>query len=114
LKQEAVVVSELSRKAIFHAAHPCDNTASDLNDQSGGYLERLKATNSKIFELEDAKRQKQHKSRLLGTFIRNLATAPLALTEFNEPLWMTAVDSVKVLTTGKLIFSFRNGIDVEV
>ena len=113
LHREVEVVSELSRKAIFEAAHPTDGGAIDLNERNGGYLERLKTANARISELEEAKRQKQYKARLLGTFLRNLNDSPLVLDEFDEALWMATIDRVTVMPEGKLIFLFRNGTEIE-
>jgi len=69
-----------------------------LNKRNNGYLERhRKATERKVVS-EAAKGQRKSRARVLKTFIRNIASSPQALIEFDEKLWTAAIDRVTVIT----------------
>jgi len=67
----------------------------------------------RIETLESEKRRRQHKGRILETFIRNFTSSPEALTEFDEKLWTVSIDRVTVTTDDKLIFRFMDGTEVK-
>ena len=113
-QREIEVVSELSRKAIFEAAHPTVDRTAGSNERNNGYLERLRAATEQIAELEKMKSQRQNKARIIGAFIRNLTAGPLTLDEFDEKLWAAAIERIMVMADGRLIFRFREGTEVEV
>lgn len=111
LNEEYAVVKELSKKAI-------KDNASRLQDQTvfkkktGDYLEKLKAANERISDLETKKRERISKYRLLDAFIRNISDRPLTLDVFDERLWLAIIDRVMVSRKGKLTFVFRNGTEI--
>ena len=106
------VTTELSRKAIFENARTTQNQ-SEFNERNNGYLERLRVDHERMEELENEKRRRQHKARILGTFIRSLENSPQALAEFDEKVWATSIDRVTVMPDGKLLFRFMNGAEIE-
>jgi len=112
LEREAEVAAELSRKAIYENARTAQNQ-DEFNERNNGYLGRQCAAMERIETLEAEKRRRRHKGRILETFIRNLASSPEALTEFDEKLWTVSIDRVTVTTDGKLIFRFMDGTEVE-
>jgi len=46
--------------------------------------------------------------------IREIEDNDLTVTEFDEKLWRLMVESVEVDETGKLVFTLRNGMEIEV
>ena len=62
-----------------------------------------------IAELEDVKRERQNRSLALDNFIRELASRPLVIDEFDERLWMVAVEKVTVGVDGGMLFGFKGG-----
>ena len=69
------ITTELSRKAIFENARTTQDQ-DEFNERNNGYLERLRNDHERIEELENEKRRRQHKARILGTFIRSLESSP--------------------------------------
>ena len=112
LERDVEVTTELSRKAIFENARTAQDQA-EFNERNNGYLERLQLAHERIEKLEKEKRRRQHKARILGTFIRSLESSPQALTEFDDKVWATSIDRVTVREDGKLIFRFMDGTEVE-
>ena len=108
LRREIEVVTELSRKAIYENARTAQNQ-SDFNERNDGYLERHRVASERIDELEAAKRERVAKGKTLDRFIADIQKRPLALTEFDEAVWLATVDKVTVATDGTMTFIFRNG-----
>jgi site-specific DNA recombinase len=108
LSREIEVIMELSRKAIYENAHVAVSQ-EEWNERNNGYLERHRKATARVSELEDLKREKQSKNLMLEGLIRGLESREDVLDEFDERLWMAAIDKVTVLPDGKLVFSFKDG-----
>jgi DNA invertase Pin-like site-specific DNA recombinase len=112
LHREIEVVSELTRKAISENA--CVAVSQDdFHERHSGYVERHRKATERVSELEELRRERQNKSLILDTFIRHIESRPLVIDEFDEKLWTVAVGKVMVMPEGKLIFSFKDGTDIE-
>ena len=64
-------------------------------------------------ELEARKRERLGKGKILESFIRDIHSRELAITEFDEKLWLAVIDQVKVGRNGSMTFLFKNGSKVE-
>lgn len=51
---------------------------------------------------------------MLEAFIRSLESRPLVLEEFDEKLWVVTVEKVAVMPDGSLVFSFKDGTEIEI
>jgi hypothetical protein len=60
-----------------------------------------------ITELEDVKRERVNRVTVIDGFIRELASRPLVIDEFDERLWMVAVEMVTVGVDGEMVFGFK-------
>ena len=112
LSREIEVVIDLSRKAIHEIAH---NAAGQegLNKRNNGYLERHRRATERKAALEATKRKRKSRARILETFLRNIASSPRVLAEFDEKLWTAAIDRVTVMLDDRFVFRFKDGMDVE-
>jgi len=63
--------------------------------------------------LEAQKRERLGKDKILEGFIREIQKRELAITEFDERLWLAVIDQVKVSRDGSITFKFKNGAEVE-
>ncbi|MGN0476868.1 MAG: hypothetical protein ACI4HM_05955, partial [Ruminococcus sp.] len=69
--------------------------------------------------LTDIEKQNQDMMRLnsrrkaIGRFIYDLSKRDELLTEFDNCLWLTVVDTVTVQSDGTLIFKFNDGTAIE-
>ncbi len=52
--------------------------------------------------------RRQNKSLVLGNFIREIESQSLGLEEFDEKLWSVAIEKVKVMPDGRLVFRFKD------
>lgn len=111
LHQEIEVVAELSRKAIYENAHTPINQA-EWRERNNGYLERHRKASEHVIELEGLKRERQSKSIILESFIKNINSHNEVLKDFDDRLWMAAIDKVIVHQEGILSFNFKDGTSI--
>ena len=50
----------------------------------------------------------------IGSFMFALSERNCELTEFDEGLWLAVVDKATAFHDGRLVFTFQNGIEIEV
>ena len=62
--------------------------------------------------LETEKAKKIRKSKELKAFIKTLKQQPLVVDEWNERLWITLLDTATVSCDGKIVFQFKNGVEM--
>jgi len=111
LHRELEVIAELSRKAIYENAHTAINQ-EEWHERNNGYLERHRKALERMTELEELKRERQSKSLMLNGFIQNLKSCQEALLEFDDRIWIAAIDKVVVQPDGKLVFRFKDGTEI--
>jgi hypothetical protein len=111
LQREVEVVSELSRKAIYENARTAVNQ-TEWAKRNNAYLERHRKASERVYELEVAKRERIGKAKIIESFIRDIEKRPLAITEFDDKLWLAVVDTATVSRDGTMAFKFRNGTEV--
>jgi DNA invertase Pin-like site-specific DNA recombinase len=112
LRREIEVVFELSKKAIYENARVATNQ-DEWSERNNSYLERHNKTMERVAELEKLKCERQNKFLMLENFIKGIESRPLILEEFDNKLWTVAVEKVKVMLDGRLVFVFKEGTEVE-
>jgi DNA invertase Pin-like site-specific DNA recombinase len=113
LQIEIEEVTELSKLAIYENAHKAVNQ-DEWQKRNDGYLERYDTATKRVGELEKEKETRLAKGKVITTFVKDIKSRPLAITEFDESLWTAVVESVTVAEDGKLMFRFKSGSEVAV
>lgn len=62
--------------------------------------------------LETEKAKKIRKSKELKAFIKTLKQQSLVVDEWNERFWITLLDTATVNCDGKIVFQFKNGVEI--
>jgi len=112
LRREIEVVTELSKKAIYESAR-IPVSQDEWSERNNSYLERHCKATQRVVELEKLRRERQNKILMFEGFIRGIESRPLALEEFDEKLWVVAVDTVKVMPDGRMLFEFKDGKEID-
>ena len=84
----------------------------EYNAHYNALVERYKKLKKKSLSLQKEKRLV--KRDLIGGFILELSKCKELLTEFDEKMWVAAVDKVTVFEDGRLVFAFKDGTEIEV
>jgi len=106
LYREINVVAGLSRKAIQENARVAQDQ-DEFNKLINGFQEQHRVMTEQIAVLENQKSERQNKRLVIDNFINELASRPLVIDEFDERLWMAAVERVTVGVDSKMVFGFR-------
>lgn len=84
------------------------------NKKYAEYEEQMNAVEADLQRLRQKKANQIARKELLEGMIREIEDNDLTVTEFDEKLWRLMVESVEVDETGKLLFTLRNGMEIEV
>lgn len=112
LREEIEVVAELTRKCIAENS----NTALNQEEYNARYeslVERYNRATDRLEVLEKAKTEREAKAESIGAFMFSLSEQDEPLTEFDDRLWLTVIDTVTAHEDGRLVFNFKNGAEIE-
>lgn len=110
--QEMEVVSELTRKHIMENSQTAQNQ-DEYNAHYNALVERYEKLQKKSLSLQKQKEARLAKRDLIGGFILELFKCKELLTEFDEQLWIAAVDKVTVFQDGRLLFVFKDETEIK-
>lgn len=110
---EMMVASELMKAYIKKNA-----SVAQSQDAYALEAERIEERYNTALEhytaLEAERDKRVRKSKELITFITMLKKQPLVITEWDERLWITLLDTALVQRNDKIVFLFKNGKEVTV
>ena len=109
LEQEIEVVTELTKRCISEnaqAASASPNTT--LGTTSGAAIQY---GNRQPGESAKTKADRATKADAIGAFIFRVQELD-TLTEFDEKLWLTIIDTVTVRADGRMTFHFQSGVEI--
>ena len=112
LNSECEVVVELLRRCVEENAH----SALDQQEYQQRYLslvERYEAAKDGLKKIDDKRLERNAKRDSIGTFIRTLEENDKLMSEFDEGLWITTVDTVVVYPEHEITFTFRDGLELD-
>ena len=111
LREEIEVVAELTRKCIAENS----NTALNQEEYNARYeslVERYNRAADRLEALEKTKTEREVKADSIGAFMFSLSERDEPLTEFDDRLWLTAIDTVTAHEDGRLVCNFKNGAEI--
>ena len=78
------------------------------------YDKQKAAVESRLKELQGQKVARLSRKELLDGLVKVLKENGILIDKFDERLWRLMVEKVTVDTDGKLTFTLRNGMEIEV
>jgi regulator of replication initiation timing len=113
LSSELSVTADLIQKIIAENARiALDQT--EYQRRYDGLVKRFESTKLRLSEVEEQLSQKRSRKEVFRKFIADLEKQENLLTKFNEGIWCSLVDFVTVEKDGKLTFTFKNEVTIEV
>ena len=106
------VTGDLARKCIEDNARG-KMDRDEFNTQYARIEERYTAIETEIEEQKAAKENKSKKEADIRLFMKELEKRKEPLTQFDEMLWLSAVEYATLRNEGSLVFRFRNGTEIE-
>ena len=112
LLQEIEIVVEMTHRCISENASTAQNQAA-YTEKYSGLVDRYEKLNSRLEQLQNQKKMRLDKAEDIGFFMFKTLEAETIITEFDDRLWMAAIDYVRVCTDGRLVFKFKAGLEIE-
>lgn len=112
LLRELEVVTELIKKCIAENSS-LSQDQKEYTERYNSYVDRYEKAKSRYDELEQQKENKLSKRKAIDRFISDLSKRGELLTEFDNCLWLTVVDTVTVQSEGILLFKFNDGTEIK-
>ena len=110
LLREMNEVTILTRQCITEKQN---GQGGDFSAKYNDYVERYEKAKARYGEIEGLLDARAAKGRAIDRFLRDLSGREELLTEFDEVLWLTVIDSVTVRRDGILVFRLHDGREIE-
>ena len=107
LLEEIDVVTELTKHCIAENSQTPQNQ-DEYAARYNGFVERYEKAKAQLEQLRTTKAEREAQAEAIGAFIFEVQELD-ALTEFDEKLWLTTIDTVTVYTDGRMTFKFQGG-----
>ena len=108
LLSEMEVVAELTKRCIEENSTTAQSQDTYL-EKYNALVARYETAKAKLEKLQAEKAQREAKAEDIGGFMFELAEYGESLTEFDDRLWLTVIDTVTVHRDGQLTFKFQTG-----
>ena len=112
LLQEAEVVTGLTRKLIEDNAENA-MPQSEFSKKYNDYENRYNAIRDNVARLKRESEQRKVKADSISAFMFELHETGEPVREFDSKLFTSTIDNILVRRNGKLLFRFRNGMEIE-
>ena len=77
-----------------------------------GFSQITEKVKAQLEQLRSTKAAREAQADAIGAFMFEMQELDI-LTEFDEKLWLTVIDTVTVHTDGRMTFKFQGGIEIE-
>lgn len=87
---------------------------SDFQDKYNNLVNRYEKTSERYDKTAEEIAKRKSKAREVELFIDLIENSPLALSEWNDELWIAMVEKGIIHTDGSITFKFRSGTEVRI
>ena len=113
LNEEIEVIAGLVDQCVRENA----SSAQSQEEYADKYNRLVKRYEKAVEKLKAAQAERENKlerERELRIFVAALKEQPLVLGEWSDEIWISLIDVAKVMRDGSVIFTFKNGVSIEV
>ena len=111
LLEEIDVVTELTKRCIAENSQTAQNQ-EEYDTRYNGFVERYEKAKAQIERLRTTKAEREAQAEAIGAFMFEVQELD-ALSEFDEKLWRSVIDTVTVHADGRLTFKFQGGTEID-
>ena len=111
LLEEIDVVTELTKRCIAENSQTAQNQ-EEYAAQYNGFVERFEKTKARLEQLRTTKAAREAQAEAIGAFMFEVQELD-ALTDFDDKLWLTVIDTVTVHADGRMTFRFQGGTEID-
>ena len=110
LLEEIDVVTELTKRCIAENSQTAQNQA-EYKARYNGFVARYEKAKTRVAELRSLKNERQAQANAIGAFIFEVQELD-TLSEFDERLWLTVIDTVTVYADGRMTLKFQGDTEI--
>ena len=110
LLEEIDVVTELTKRCIAENSQTAQNQA-EYKVRYNGFVARYEKAKTRVAELRSIKNVRQAQADAIGTFMFKVQELD-TLSEFDEKLWLTVIDTVTVYADGRMTLKFQGETEI--
>ena len=111
LLEEISVVTELTKRCIAENSQTVQNQI-EYAARYNGFVERYEKAKEQLEQLRTTKAERDAQAEAIGAFMFEVQELD-ALSEFDEKLWRSVIDTVTVHADGRLTFKFQGGTEID-
>ena len=111
LLEEIDVVTELTKRCIAENSQTAQNQEEYIA-RYNGFVERYEKAKAQLEQLRTTKSEREAQAEAIGAFMFEVQELD-ALTEFDEKLWLTIIDTIAVHADERMTFKFQGGTEIE-
>ena len=111
LLEEIDVVTELTKRCIAENSQTAQNQI-EYAARYNGFVERYEKAKAQLEQLRITKAEREAQAEAIGAFMFEVQELD-ALSEFDEKLWRSVIDTVTVHADGRLTFKFQGGTEID-
>lgn len=111
LLEEIEVVTELTKRCIAENSQTAQNQ-EEYAARYNGFVERNEKAKVQLEQLRATKAAREAQAEVIGAFVLEVQELGI-LTEFDEKLWLTVIDTVTVHADGRMTFKFQGGTEID-
>lgn len=111
LLEEIDVVTELTKRCIAENSQMAQNQ-EEYAARYNGFVERYEKAKAQLEQLRATKAAREAQAEAIGAFMFEVQELD-TLSEFDEKLWLTVIDTVTVHADGRMIFKFQGGTEID-
>lgn len=112
LLEEIEVVTELTKRCIAENSQTAQNQ-EEYAARYNGFVERYEKAKVQLEQLRTTKAARENQAEAIGAFVFEVQELD-TLSEFDEKLWLTVIDTVTVHADGRMTFKFQGGTEIDV
>lgn len=110
LLEEIDVVTELTKRCIAENSQTAQNQA-ECKARYNGFVTRYEKAKTRVEELRSIKNARQAQADAIGAFMFQVQELD-TLSEFDEKLWLTVIDTVTVYADGRMTLKFQGDTEI--
>lgn len=111
LLEEIDVVTELTKRCIAENSQTAQNQ-EEYAARYNGFVERYEKAKARLEQLRTTKAAREAQAEAIGAFMFEVQELD-ALTEFDEKLRLTIIDTITVHADERMTFKFQGGTEIE-
>ena len=109
--RECEILAELSRRLVEENARQ-EMDQDEFMRRHGSYASKFDAESAKVEQLKDLRMERLQKAEAVSAFMFEIHEQERFIEDFSEKLWLTTIENVTVYHDGRMVFRFKNGMEV--